>query len=837
MAQLITRTFSLSPLKESRSEVISKLHIGLSKSKELTNIYIRDMIGRLKQNQLDELLFESESKRVVRQQLYDPLNYSTMVSPAFSKYPTPLSERIKQSAFYRALTITRLWLMRNHSLNTCIDGIQDVFVEDRETLFKFLKGENLHGKAIEPLYKALSVDVFGRKQFMTNYFLNNHLKQLKNLLLNSEAPSLKTYMKNTIITLKSEVPGVRHVINTVIENIINSFKEKKKGTYISVGAEQVPSHLLRQFFRKISTSTTYDAKNIILQKKKLVLLTQKTENRNETIAKNGLIQRKRKMEQLLMRCQKRLTTFFPELEELINNLKSSQDLNRFKSERKFIFESKKAEFIKKITLILKEYINGALREKLTELAAKETTQELLLSIFKPAFSKIYVQNLSFGAFMDFFETKIDHAARSELRGLFILGSDDLLGVLLESLKTLKSNLQAQVKIPTAKRLMVQIQDSQNYIPDYDTLTIRLGLCRREFMEFKINDKKAYKNKKEVRSRIQELLNYENIEVKLPIITLQGGKILINLPFEIKKTSGSNRSYPPKTERNEGIAIKVDLGLKHFAVLSVSQKKHDSKNSNTLKKSKEIARYFIGAKEIFDMKFLNGKFLFQEGNNCRDGQLVDSKAKAPSNILLKIRAIRNELARCQKQKAAYRKAHPHDFRTKYKYFRLRRQYHSLWRRIRNLNRTIKCRTSQLILQIANYHNAAHIYFEDLKWSSSQKRAQVGKYLSFMAIHWIHGQIQDHIIQRGKVEGVKVYHVNAAYTSQRCSECGLIEYKDSEGGLTYLKEGLTKAEQKERKLYRTKSRHGKLFTCQNIAMHHQNAVLFLDSDLNASRNIMP
>ena len=238
-----------------------------------------------------------------------------------------------------------------------------------------------------------------------------------------------------------------------------------------------------------------------------------------------------------------------------------------------------------------------------------------------------------------------------------------------------------------------------------------------------------------------------------------------------------------------------------------------------------------------MKFLNGKFLFQEGNNCRDGQLVDSKAKAPSNILLKIRAIRNELARCQKQKAAYRKAHPHDFRTKYKYFRLRRQYHSLWRRIRNLNRTIKCRTSQLILQIANYHNAAHIYFEDLKWSSSQKRAQVGKYLSFMAIHWIHGQIQDHIIQRGKVEGVKVYHVNAAYTSQRCSECGLIEYKDSEGGLTYLKEGLTKAEQKERKLYRTKSRHGKLFTCQNIAMHHQNAVLFLDSDLNASRNIMP
>jgi IS605 OrfB family transposase len=276
-----------------------------------------------------------------------------------------------------------------------------------------------------------------------------------------------------------------------------------------------------------------------------------------------------------------------------------------------------------------------------------------------------------------------------------------------------------------------------------------------------------------------------------------------------------------------------LGLKHFAVVSVQHENRDNSG-----KAVEIARYFVGTKQVFDKVFMDGKFLPQQADfRSPDGTFLKTGDKNPSSAMSTLRGIKTEIARNQRQKEAYKKAHPDDFRTKFKYFRLRRDNKLLWERVSNLNSTIKDKISQLLVQIVNHHRAKSIYFEDLKWSSHGKKRSTGRYLSAMQTHWVHSQVQEQVILRGKLEGITVKRLNAAYTSQRCSECGLIEYKDAKNTLVYLKKGLSKQEQKERKLSRTKSRDGKLFKCQNTKKHPNKRIFQLDSDLNASRNVSP
>ena len=838
-SKVITRRFSLTPLTGSRRDAVSKVNVGLSKAKALTNVYVRDMIMRIQNRELRVDSLESESKSLVRARIYDLFDYSKMESPAFRSHPNPLHNRIKQAAFYRALTITRLWLMRNHNLTTCVDNLQALFKTDVVATLRFLEGKNLYGEPVAPFYRALSEDVFGRKQAMTNYFLNNHLKQVSNLLIDSNDVSLIDRVKKTIEQLLNESAEAKQVIAPFIKKIISSFKEKKQGKYVSIGVNGIFSHFLAQFFKKLIFSTTRDVNTIISQKNKVAKLEAKIKKRGDPEQRDRLLKRKEKALKTIQNRKNRLNAVLPELSSLI--ITSKKDLDSFKTQRKSIFYNKKAEFLAKMELKLIDHVNETLRQKLHDLSEAETSRELLSPIFKPSFPKLIVKTADFEEFVAYFKTKIEYSIRSQLRTLFLSASEEFLTILSRALETVKNDIQHLVKIPTARALTVQIQDSQyNYAPDYHHLTAKLGLCKRETIHFKINDKKRFRtdnNEKEEISRIQELLKHDNVEVKLPTITLDAGRILVSLPFKIKNTSSSKRPYNSQILRNEDISVKVDLGLKHFAVVSVQQEEKPSQSGKDA--PIEIARYFIGQSQLFDLVLVDGKFLPQKDNiYAPDGQLVASNEKKPSNVMLKVRRIRTEIKKVQKQMAEYKKAHPRDFRKKYKYYRLRRQYKTLWKRVSHVNATIKNKTSQLILAIASHHRAGHVYFEDLKWTSHGKKSQAGSYLSFMQVHWLHSQVQEQVVQRGRgIEGIDVKRVEAAYTSQRCSECGLIEYKDADGALTYLKEGLTRDEQKKKRLYRTNSRKGKEFKCQNAKMHPSKKVFHVDSDLNAARNVNP
>ena len=835
-SKVITRQFSLLPATESRTEAVSKLSVALTKATALANIYVRDMTRRLKTGELAVKQLKSESKKRARKLIYDEFKYSKMESPAFRRHPNPLHNRIKQAAFYRALSMTRQWVNRTHTLEKCAEGLQALFQTDVEASLRFLRGESLYGKPLSPFYEALTKDAFGQKQVMTNYFLNNHLKQVKNLLLESNDESLVEPLKASIEFLRGESDEARQIIARGITKIVFSFKEKKRGKYESVEGENLPSHLLAQFFKKLSIVTTREA-NVVLSRSKQVARLDGKIKSSETLEKRDrLLKRREKAIEAIRHCERRLCALLPELKAY--PLPSKDDLDEFKTRRKQALEERKAEYLARLELNAMELVSNALGERLNELSEMESSRELLLPVFKPSFPRISIKSATFEGFLDYANTRIEYAVRSWLSKHFLVAAEDLLALLSEALERLKNDLPNRVRLPTARALTVQIQDAQyNYFPDYENLTAKIGLCKGETMEFKINDQKSVRssdNKRKVISRIRELLQFDNVDVKLPTIALHAGKILLSLPFEIKTTNSSNRPYNPPLSRDEAVSVKVDLGLKHFAVASVQQEQCEGKRP-----SKEIARYFLGQRQLFDLVFVDGKFLPQKVNTyAPDGHLLVSNDKNPSNTMLTLRRVREELSRVQAQRSNYKNAHPGDFKRKYKYYRLRRQYKVLWRRVKHLNATIKTKTAQLIVEIANYHRAGHVYFEDLKWSSHSKKAQAGRYLSFMQVHWVHSQVQAQVVQRGSgIEGMDVRRTSAAYTSQRCSECGAIEYRDVEGGLVYLTRPLTKNEQKEKGFSRTNSRNGKLFTCRNVDAHPRKRVFRLDSDLNAARNIGP
>ncbi len=351
-----------------------------------------------------------------------------------------------------------------------------------------------------------------------------------------------------------------------------------------------------------------------------------------------------------------------------------------------------------------------------------------------------------------------------------------------------------------------------YKDDYANLQAKLSFIQREFINLTIQDKKG---------TITSLLG-EGAIAKVPVITFKRRKLILNLPFEVKRKAVS-KQFKTSREKKRCIEIGVDLGLKHFAVLSVI-------DTTDKEKPIEIARYFIGSKQLFDMKFdlKSGKFVNRYNHRARN----------PRNVKLKLIHLRGNIKNIQRNKNGYENRcieRDQDFKKKLKFHKLSESLSILWERSHNINREIVRQLNYHIIAIACFHGASKIKMENLKFSKHSKKRERGNYLAFWQTHWLFGQIQEAVKLQAYLHHVNFERVNAAYTSQRCSECGLIEYKDVNGAYVYLKDDLSQKEQKERGFSRTHSRAGKQFTCHNVSLHRNQSLFRLDADLSAARNI--
>lgn len=265
--------------------------------------------------------------------------------------------------------------------------------------------------------------------------------------------------------------------------------------------------------------------------------------------------------------------------------------------------------------------------------------------------------------------------------------------------------------------------------------------------------------------------------------------MLNLPFEIK-----NGEFNPSKEQdrnNPNIEMGVDLGLKHFAVISVWDKEHEI----------ELARYFIGTRQLFDKKLV-------EQDGVLKWQYQDRFTTFPydkqSNVKLKLINLRKQIKQLQRKKNNYEQrllnVCINDFRSKLKWNKIRKELSLCWERLNRLNTQIVNHLNNYVLKIASFWKVSTIKMEELRWVKHSKKRDTGKFMAFWQTHWFYSQVQEAVKFQCGINSIKFQRVPAGLTSQRCSRCGI-----------------------------RGSRSGKRFSCPHCGLK-------LDSDLNAARNIV-
>ena len=256
----------------------------------------------------------------------------------------------------------------------------------------------------------------------------------------------------------------------------------------------------------------------------------------------------------------------------------------------------------------------------------------------------------------------------------------------------------------------------------------------------------------------------------------GRKLILTIPFGKKEEVNQ--------ESDNVTVAGLDLGVKTFGVLSIAPLIKDNDGS-VQSVGAEIKNYFI------DQKQLQGS---------RDAWLKKGTSKSPPFNYK--RRLTNLQALCyglQSKMDRYKQAHPKNYRNKIKFYKLRKEFKRVWKKIQNLHIDIARQVATRVVAACQHHGVSILNVEDLSWSKPGKKQEVGYFLKTWQVHWFHGRIQEILISRARQEGIIVRKVNARNTSKRCSRCNEI--------------GI---------------RTGKKFMCTHCGLK-------LDSDLNAARNI--
>ena len=765
---LLTRKFALIPAVQNpieRKRTYSKMTDIFVKITSLKNVYIQKLIDHAQDGHLNDF---TNSSKLSAQKLFGKLNFTRLDGLSFSKSISntfQLKERVKRCAHFEAYEIVRNWLIRNENLKAILEYLISKFENDDAFVVKFLEGKRFSSNEIKDIRNMLGKNCFEKRQMLSTFYLNNHIYQLRNIffrtfdfpaaLLHNPKNLLQKTISKTFLTPSSKA--------SFIESIANGFTQKQKKRTVDVPENKLFDYLLNLYFRKLKSSTTRMAQRIII-----------------------LRYRSHKMKDSI------------NLQSTKDKLFSIIKLFQFTTKKQFI--DKRNEQIDDMKAQFQESINSFTRDDLYQLITNLFNDEINLTlrldnqyilrhVFRPSFPNIKISKLSFTSLMEYVKTKIRYKIREHLKYFFM--TDDIVRIFMKGLRYMKENLFNLLSVPKVKQFSLNLIDGSTFRDNYNDLEFELGFISRNFIRFAIIDQK---------NRLQKFM--EKFTPANPTITFKHRKLLLNLPFEAKKRS--LKSFQENGQSSSNLEMGVDLGLKHPAVLSIWDKVG----------KREVARYFLSWKNLFDKKLIEQDTWFTD--DCSDLKFKKTlkwqnqtrfntiSYNKQSNIKLKLIDLRNQIKLLQRKKNNYEQrllsSGVSNFRSKLKWNKIRGELSLCWNRINNINCQIVNLVNHFTIQIAKFHGVIKIKMEDLRFAKHSKKSNSGKFIAFWQTHWFFSQVQDAIKLQCKLNGIRFQKVSAGYTSQRCSRCGKLG-----------------------------SRDGKHFYCTECE-------LTIDSDLNASRNIV-
>jgi len=752
MHMFITRKFSLHPEMnnvENKLEIIKGIRNQFLKFRDIENEFIEFAVQELRKDPSLIDQFQSESTVAYKGNFYDYFNFNLYIPKTHKNIE--FKERVKRCAAFYPYYALRNWLIKNENLKVIINDLIQVFSNQKyrkHAFLSFVSKGMLGKKFLKAMNSHLKRDIFGGVQLFSNEYLKNHINYLRNLLVSNRA--LDGVLRQKI----QKIVRNPRILEDFSDNILFGFKRKERKKEVLIAPNDLAEYFAGMYIRIIKSRTTKLARQKLhspgkFSKASSFLLRERINSYNfETIEE---FQRERD-------------------EDIIDDLRERLEKSSYIYDRQFLLE--------KIKELLKEYMK--------ELG--QTNRNLTKSMFKPVFSRVQIKSLDQAGFEVYCFQKLKQKIKETIKNLFL--SKDIALETINTLTLIRDNIYNIIPIPKMKKLTIPIVSYEQIYKFYDNdLSARLKLIKgMPADKLHISPPKySTKSKREV-EREKRFLNLNNIYDKVPpTLKLEGRKIILCQPFYAIK--GGN-DHSQLDEKNGKIVMGIDLGLKHFAVISVRDEAINT----------EIARYFLNQRALFDMMFdnMSGRFLFQN----------EFKRTNPTNIKWKLIHLRGEIRDVQSKKNEYEDKYPHEHK---RIYHILKTLSCLWNKLNNIHSEIVNQLTHKIVKIAQYHGVSAIKFENLKWAKHSKRIEVGQFLTWNQVHWFYSQIQWHVAQMAARKKIEVVLVDARDTSKICFECRLFRpnYSDKIGA----------------------TRIGKQFVC----IHSSHARLQLDADLNAARNI--
>ncbi len=749
----LARKFSLRvkvELKREELKVINRLRDQFVKFRNLENIFIEFAVRQIRIDPTLVNQFRSGTTTAYKGAFYDfffgPSNafgFDLKTPKSFKKWN--FMERAQRCAAFYPYHAVRNWIVKNETLKTICDDLTQLLSNPTyapATLSSFLGKGTLSKGSLNVMNSHLTRNTFGQRQFLSREYLLNHIRHLRNLLAKNRA--LDTALRQETHSLLANPQQ----INTFSNDILNSFTKARKKQIVPINPNDLAEYFIGTFVKIVKSRTTKLAKRRLR-------------------ARAGKLKGKFALVKLVNSIPFRnINDFQYKRNSLYLDALQQQLLN---SAHKY-----DAHFVlSKIKIILTDYFKELLDPK----------RNLTKSAFKPAFSRVYVNSLDQAGFIEYFLEKLKHKIMEHISHLFLTGN--IASHAIIEIEHIKNNIYDTIPTPKMKELATPIVSFEQILEiDKTTLSYILNFLKRTQKD--VLYVSNGKNKREVeKEREFKSLLQQGYELKPPTLKMEGRKVIACQPFY--KIKGVEAPAQTKQSRHD-IEMGVDIGLKHFADLSVWDNRI----------GREIARYFLDQRALFDMKFddTTGKFEFHS---------VSAK-KRPTNAKLKLIHLRKEIREKQSEKNDLENRYPSK-----RFYHTEKTLSYLWNKVNNVHSEIVHQISHKIMKIAQYHGASRIKFENLKWAKHSKRSEVGQFLAWNQVLMFFSQVQWHVSQNAARKGIETVLVDARDTSKICSKCRILRstYKDKKNA----------------------TRRGKQFIC----VHPSHARFQLDADLNAARNI--
>ncbi len=646
-------------------------------------------------------------------------------------------ERMKRAATYYPYFAIRNYLIRKNNLTQILDLLKLIFQNYPTECVNFIRNGSITRKRLISIKHELSNNLYDERQSLSIEYLANHINQLRNLVLKNFVSNLE--INNVLDKTLKEPSMMKHIIFETL----NGFSVQQKKHEIKIKQDELLIHLKKLFITSLKRKSTRLFKIYI--------------NKYISKAKSPLLQMINSIG------TDNLATFKRERDVFLSALENSADINFFP--------------------LCKDVTNEVIENIIS---AKCPLHKLTAPKFKP----IPIASINDAGFLEYIKIKLRYKVMSILPDIIFQGTKGIITPVFDTMNLIKGRLSDLLNIPMIKTLTINLpfreQLWRNVQDDGDDLNhffifTPLKKSATTYFKFTLSNTPRKKD-----------LFEDDMFSSPPILKLQYRKLILIQPFEQKGIE-----IP---DLNDNIEMGIDLGLKHFAVISIRDKQ----------RGVGIARYFLGQKAIFGNKFNqdSGKFIPLSDINW--------------NIKRKLMHLRTEVRDIQSKKTGYEINFPNDGKRQ---FHINKTLTCLWDKINRIHLEIRNQLTHRILLIAQYHGVSLVKFEDLSWSKHSRKAVSGKWIAYHQIHWFHSKIIQHVVQAASRIRIKVGVVNARWSSQICSHCAT-------GNDIAL--NITMRTNKTHLHDCFGTRAGKQFRCKHNddVSHHK---FELDSDLNAARNV--